>query len=89
MIAIQSSARYLVRRGGPADMRKALFATTNLTRIYRCDAYAELMKSDERRVSRFYIGIYFSTSDAICGSRRVYREPTHPRSSTTGKSAVS
>jgi len=77
--AIQAAARYLVRRGGPADMRKALFGYNNHNAyVDGVTAYANLMKSDERTFVGFYNWeIYFSTSDGdLWFPAGVYREPT-------------
>jgi hypothetical protein len=76
--AIQAAARYLVRRGGPADMRKALFGYNNTDAyVAGVTAYAELIKSDERAFLGFYNWeIYFSTSDGdLWFPAGVYREP--------------
>jgi membrane-bound lytic murein transglycosylase B len=77
--AIQAAARYLVRRGGPADMRKALFGYNNHNAyVDGVTAYANLMKSDERAFVGFYNWeIYFSTADGdLWFPAGVYREPT-------------
>ena len=77
--AIQAAARYLVRRGGPADMRKALFGYNNHNAyVDGVTAYANLMKSDERTFVGFYNWeIYFSTADGdLWFPAGVYREPT-------------
>ena len=76
--AIQAAARYLVRRGGPADMRKALFGYNNHDAyVNGVTAYADLMKSDERAFVGYYNWeIYFSTSDGdLWFPAGVYREP--------------
>ena len=76
--AIQAAARYLVRRGGPADMRKALFGYNNHNAyVDGVTAYAALMKSDERAFIGFYNWeIYFSTADGdLWFPAGVYREP--------------
>ena len=76
--AIQAAARYLVRRGGPADMRKALFGYNNHNAyVDGVTAYAELMKADERTYLGYYNWeIYFSTSDGdLWFPAGVYREP--------------
>jgi hypothetical protein len=77
--AIQAAARYLVRRGGPGDMRKALFGYNNHDAyVNGVIAYANLMKSDERAFIGFYNWeIYFSTADGdLWFPVGVYREPT-------------
>jgi membrane-bound lytic murein transglycosylase B len=77
--AIQAAARYLVRRGGPADMRKALFGYNNHNAyVDGVTAYADMMKSDERAFIGFYNWeIYFSTADGdLWLPGGVYREPT-------------
>jgi hypothetical protein len=77
--AIQAAARYLVRRGGPADMRKALFGYNNHNAyVDGVTAYADMMKSDERAFIGFYNWeIYFSTADGdLWFPAGVYREPT-------------
>ena len=76
--AIQAAARYLVRRGGPADMRKALFGYNNHDAyVNGVTAYADLMKNDERAFIGYYNWeIYFSTSDGdLWFPAGVYREP--------------
>jgi hypothetical protein len=76
--AIQAAARYLVRRGGPADMRKALFGYNNHDAyVNGVIAYADLMKRDERAYIGFYNWeIYFSTGDGdLWFPAGVYREP--------------
>ena len=77
--SIQAAARYLVRRGGPQDMRRALFGYNNHDAyVAGVTAYAELMKTDERAFVGFYNWeIYFSTSDGdLWFPAGVYREPT-------------
>jgi hypothetical protein len=77
--AIQAAARYLVRRGGPADMRKALFGYNNTDAyVNGVMAYADLMRADERSYLGYYNWeIYFSTSDGdLWFPAGVYREPT-------------
>jgi hypothetical protein len=77
--AIQAAARYLVRRGGPSDMRKALFGYNNHNAyVDGVIAYANLMKTDERAFIGFYNWeIYFSTADGdLWFPAGVYREPT-------------
>ncbi|MEO8697678.1 MAG: lytic transglycosylase domain-containing protein [Acidimicrobiales bacterium] len=76
--AIQAAARYLVRRGGPADMRKALFGYNNHNAyVDGVTAYADMMKADERAFIGFYNWeIYFSTADGdLWFPAGVYREP--------------
>ena len=77
--SIQAAARYLVRRGGPQDMRRALFGYNNHDAyVTGVTAYAELMKNDERAFVGFYNWeIYFSTSGGdLWFPAGVYREPT-------------
>ena len=77
--SIQAAARYLVRRGGPHDMRRALFGYNNHDAyVTGVIAYAELMKNDERAFVGFYNWeIYFSTGDGdLWFPAGVYREPT-------------
>ena len=76
--AIQAAARYLVRRGGPADMRKALFGYNNHNAyVEGVVAYADLMKNDARAFVGFYNWeIYFSTGEGdLWFPAAVYREP--------------
>lgn len=77
--AIQAAARYLVRRGGPQDMRRALFGYNNHDAyVTGVTAYAELMKADERAFIGFYNWeIYFSTAGGdLWFPAGVYREPS-------------
>ena len=47
--AIQAAARYLVRRGGPADMQRALRGYNNSPNYVRAvSIYADLLRRDER-----------------------------------------
>ena len=61
--AIQAAARYLVRRGGPADMRKALFGYNNHdSYVEGVTQTAQVIRSDERALVGFYNWeIYFSS----------------------------
>jgi membrane-bound lytic murein transglycosylase B len=53
--AIQAAARYLVRRGGPADMDKALHGYNRSPNYVRAvSLYAEIMRRDERAFHVFY-----------------------------------
>ncbi len=53
--SIQAAARYLVRRGGPADMAKALQGYNNHANYVRAvTAYAELFAADERSFRAVY-----------------------------------
>lgn len=53
--SIQAAARYLVRRGGPADMHRALCGYNNADEyVEAVSAYADLLRRDERN----FIGIY-------------------------------
>jgi hypothetical protein len=53
--AIQAAARYLVRRGGPSDMAKALRGYNNHAEyVQGVSRYAELMAKDERAFAVLY-----------------------------------
>lgn len=53
--AIQAAARYLVRRGGPNDMAKALLGYNNHANYVRAvTAYADLFKADEQSFRAAY-----------------------------------
>jgi membrane-bound lytic murein transglycosylase B len=53
--AIQAAARFLVRRGGPADMAKALQGYNNHANYVRAVmAYADLFRADERSFQAVY-----------------------------------
>ena len=61
--SIQAAARYLVRRGGPADMRKALFGYNNHNSyVEGVSLTAEVIRTDEHALAGFYNWeIYFSS----------------------------
>jgi hypothetical protein len=53
--AIQAAARYLVRRGGPGDMERALRGYNNSPNYVRAvTLYAGLMRQDERALTVFH-----------------------------------
>jgi hypothetical protein len=53
--AIQAAARYLVRRGGPGDMERALRGYNNSPNYVRAVMrYADLMRDDERALAVFH-----------------------------------
>jgi hypothetical protein len=53
--AIDAAARYLVRRGGPDDMDRALFGYNNADEyVVAVNAYADLLRRDERN----FVGLY-------------------------------
>jgi hypothetical protein len=53
--AIQAAARYLVRRGGPGDMERALRGYNNSPNYVRAVSnYAELLRRDERALAVFH-----------------------------------
>jgi membrane-bound lytic murein transglycosylase B len=53
--AIQAAARYLVRRGGPGDMERALRGYNNSPNYVRAvSLYAGLMRQDERALTVFH-----------------------------------
>lgn len=77
--AIQAAARYLVRRGGASDTRKALFGYNNHNGYVEGVAlYATLMLADERHFIGFFNWeIYFSTErGSLWFATGVYKEPT-------------
>ena len=59
--AIQAAARYLVRRGGPNDMAKALLGYNNHANYVRAvTAYADLFKADEQSFrAAYHWEVYF------------------------------
>ncbi|MFQ5557586.1 MAG: lytic transglycosylase domain-containing protein, partial [Acidimicrobiales bacterium] len=59
--SIQAAARYLVRRGGPADMDAALFGYNNADEyVEAVSHYAELFRRDERNlVGPYHWEIHF------------------------------
>lgn len=61
--SIQAAARYLVRRGGPGDMRKALFGYNNHNSyVDGVMQTAEVIRNDERALVGYYHWeIYFSS----------------------------
>lgn len=61
--AIAAAARYLVRRGGPNDMQKALWGYNNSDNyVVAVSAYAQLLKDDPAAFGAIYNWeIYFST----------------------------
>jgi len=84
----QPLAIWCAAAGRPTCARHSS-ATTTLTRMSPVTR-TRVMKSDERAFLGFYNWeIYFSTSDAICGSRRrVPRAEPHHGRRLQGKSAV-
>jgi membrane-bound lytic murein transglycosylase B len=76
--AIQAAARYLVRRGGPADMAKALQGYNNHVNYVRAvTAYAELFKADERSFRAVYQWeIYYFSSAGDLWLPVGYRQAT-------------
>ena len=61
--AIQAAARYLVRRGGPADMAQALFGYNNSDKyVTAVQSYAEVLRQDPAAFDALYNWeIYFYT----------------------------
>ena len=76
--AIQAAARYLVRRGGPADMAKALQGYNNHGNYVRAvSAYADLFKDDERSFHVVYQWeIYYLSQIGDLWLPVGYRRPT-------------
>ena len=76
--AIQAAARYLVRRGGPADMAKALRGYNNSANYVRAvTTYAQLFAADEASFRAVYHWeIYFFTSVGDLWLPVGYRQPT-------------
>src|SRR5690606_26493401 len=53
--AIQAAARYLVRRGGPADMALALLGYNNSPNYVRAvTLYADILRRDDRALAVFH-----------------------------------
>jgi membrane-bound lytic murein transglycosylase B len=75
--AIQAAARYLVRRGGPADMTKALRGYNNSANYVRAvTTYAQLFAADEASFRAVYHWeIYFFTSVGDLWFPVGYRQP--------------
>lgn len=60
--AIGAAARYLVRRGGPSDMRKALFGYNNSNAyVDGVLAYAKLMEDERAFLGYYHWEIYFGS----------------------------
>ncbi len=76
--AIQAAARYLVRRGGPADMAKALQGYNNHANYVRAVmAYADLFRADERSFRAVYHWeIYYFSSAGDLWLPAGYRQTT-------------
>ncbi len=76
--AIQAAARYLVRRGGPADMAKALQGYNNHANYVRAvSAYADLFAADERSYRAVYEWeIYYFSSAGDLWLPAGYRQST-------------
>lgn len=76
--AIQAAARYLVRRGGPADMAKALRGYNNSANYVRAvTAYAAMFQADEQSFRAVYHWeIYFFTATGDLWLPVGYRQPT-------------
>jgi Transglycosylase SLT domain len=76
--AIAAAARYLVRRGGPADMAKALQGYNNHVNYVRAvTAYADLFKADERSFDVVYQWeIYYLSQAGDLWLPVGYRQPT-------------
>lgn len=75
--SIQAAARYLVRRGGPADMAKALRGYNNSANYVRAvSAYAALFAADEQSFRAVYHWeIYFFTATGDLWLPVGYRQP--------------
>ena len=76
--SIQAAARYLVRRGGPADMAKALQGYNNHANYVRAvSTYAELFAADERSFRAVYHWeIYYFSSQGDLWLPAGYRQAT-------------
>jgi soluble lytic murein transglycosylase-like protein len=76
--AIQAAARYLVRRGGPADMTRALHGYNNSPNyVQAVTRYAELMRADERALAVLHEWeVHYLSSAGDIWLPVGYREPT-------------
>jgi hypothetical protein len=75
--AIQAAARYLVRRGGPGDMQRALRGYNNSPNyVLAVTTYADMLRADERALYVFHEWqVHYLSSAGDLWLPEGYREP--------------